>query len=138
MEKEQFLRFKEDLKAKAQEQKSVKAQRKTEHFKGERTMNPYDAQWEAERNREWLDKMYVVYYMTKHQVEFTPMSEYSNDPLQKKAQIAANEALLRESYERTHGRSLKDSFVYNYQESDYLYDLTHLAHETYKKYAKTK
>ena len=30
MEKEQFLRLKEDLKAKAQEQKEVKAQRRTE------------------------------------------------------------------------------------------------------------
>lgn len=138
MEKEQFLRLKEDLKAKAQEQRLVKAQRKTEHFKGERKISAWEAAEQARHNKEWLDKMYVVYYMTKHQAEFTPMSEYSNDSLQKKAQIAANEALLREAYERTHGRSLKDAFVYNYQESDYLYDLTHLAHETYKEYAKTK
>lgn len=138
MEKEQFLRLKEDLKSKAQEQKEVKAQRKTENFKGTRKISAWEAAEQARYNREWLDKMYVVYYMAKHQVEFTPMSKYSKDPLQKKAQIAANEALLRESYERTHGRSLKDSFAYNYQESDYLDDLTHLAHETYKKYEKIK
>lgn len=138
MEKEQFLRLKEDLKAKAQEQKSVKAQRKTKHFKGERRISAWEAAEQARRNKEWLDKMYVVYYIAKHQAEFIPMSEYSNNSLQKKAQIAANEDLLREAYERTHGRSLKDAFVYNYQESDCLYDLTHLAHKTYKKYAKTK
>jgi len=137
MEKEQFLKFKEDLKKEAQQQKEIKAQRKTENFKGIRKISAYDAAEQARRNREWLDKMYVVYYMAKHQVGFTPMSKYSDVPLQKKAQIAANEALLREAYGHTHGRSFKDAFVYNYQESDYLYDLTHLAHETYKKYEKT-
>ena len=138
MEKEQFLELKETLKRKAQEQKEVKAQRKTKNFKGTRKTSAYDAAEQARHNREWLDKMYVVYYMAKHQVGFIPMKEFSSDPLQKKAQVAANEALLRGAYERTHGRSLEHSFVYGYQESDYLYDLTHLAHETYKEYAKVK
>lgn len=138
MEKEQFLELKETLKRKAQEQKEVKAQRKTENFKGTRKISALEAAEQARQNREWLDKMYVVYYIAKHQVGFIPMKEFSSDPLQKKAQIAANEVLLREAYERTHGRSLKDAFVYRYQESDYLYDLTQLAHETYKKYGKVK
>lgn len=72
MEKEQFLRFKEDLKAKAQEQRELKNQRKTEHFKGERTINPYDAAWKARSNRYELDKKYVIYYILKHQIEVTP------------------------------------------------------------------
>jgi len=72
MEKEQFLRFKEDLKAKAQEQRTVKAQRKTEHFKGERIINPYDAAEQARYNKYDLDKMYVIYYILKHQIEVTP------------------------------------------------------------------
>lgn len=72
MEKEQFLRFKEDLKAKTQEQRELKNQRKTEHFKGERTINPYDAAEKVRRNKSDLDTLYVIYYILKHRIEVTP------------------------------------------------------------------
>jgi len=71
MEKEQFLRFKEDLKTKAQEQRELKNQRKTEHFKGERTINPYDAAEKVRDNKYELDKLYVIYYILKHRIEVT-------------------------------------------------------------------
>ena len=72
MEKEQFLRFKEDLKKEAKEQKELKNQRKSVHIKGERTINPYDAAWKARSNRWELDKKYVIYYILKHRIEVTP------------------------------------------------------------------
>lgn len=71
MKKEQFLRFKEDLKKEAQEQKELKNQRKSVHIKGERTINPYDAAWKARSNRFNLDKKYVIYYIFKHRIEIT-------------------------------------------------------------------
>ena len=71
MEKEQFLRFKEDLKKEAQEQKELKNQRKTVHIKGERTIDPYDAAEKVRSNRWELDKKYVIYYILKHRIEVT-------------------------------------------------------------------
>lgn len=138
MEKEQFLALKETLKRKAQEQKEVKAQRKTENFKGERTIPAYAAVEEAQRNRAWLDKMYVVYYMAKHRMEFIPVNRYPKDELERKAIAAKNDVFLKEAFEKTHGKSVEDYFVYNYQRIDYMDDLTHLAHEIYKMYEKTK
>lgn len=72
MEKEQFLRFKEDLKKEAQEQKELKNQRKTVHIKGKRTMNQIDAAEKARSNRYELDKKYVIYYILKHRIEVIP------------------------------------------------------------------
>jgi len=72
MEKEQFLRFKEDLKKEAQEQRKMKQQRKTVRFYGERTINPYDAAEKVRDNKQILDGKYVVYYILKHQIEVTP------------------------------------------------------------------
>lgn len=105
MEKEQFLRFKEDLKVKAQEQRSVKAQRKTEHFKGERTMCAYAAQLEAERNRVYLDNVYVAYYIVKHCWEWKTKKEIDSqaDKTEQDAMKAYNEQLIKSAYERTHG-----------------------------------
>ena len=72
MEKEQFLRFKEDLKKEAQEQRKMKQQRKTVRFDGERTINPYDAAEKVRDNKHSLDRKYVIYYILKHQIEVTP------------------------------------------------------------------
>jgi len=71
MKKEQFLRFKEDLKKEAKEQKELKNQRKFVHIKGKRTINPYDAAWKVRSNRWELDKKYVIYYIFKHRIEVT-------------------------------------------------------------------
>ena len=71
MEKTQFLRFKEDLKKEAQNQKELKNQRKTVNLKGERKVNPYTAAEEVINNRFFLDKMYVIYYIMKHRIEVT-------------------------------------------------------------------
>lgn len=95
MEKEQFLRFKEDLKKKAQEQRELKNQRKTEHFKGERTMSSYDAAWKVRSNRFNLDKEYVIYYIFKHRIEVT------EDNLKE---------VLKDAYYKTHD-SMKDNDV---------------------------
>lgn len=128
MEKEQFLRFKEDLKAKAQEQKSVKAQRKTEHFKGERTMCAYDAQWEAERNRVYLDNAYVAYYIVKHRWEWKTKKEIDSqvDKTEQDAMKAYNEYLIKSAYERTHGgREIAwDSYDGRSLIRDLVYDIT--------------
>ena len=72
MEKEQFLKFKEDLKKEAKLQSETKRQRKTVNFQGERTMSPYTAQCECDYNRRRLDLLYTVYYIMKHRIEVTP------------------------------------------------------------------
>ena len=104
MEKEQFLRFKEDLKAKAQEQRELKNQRKTEHFKGERTINPYDAAWKVRSNRFNLDKEYVIYYILKHRMEIT------EDNLKD---------VLNEAYHKTHISAADYEFPFYDLESTY-------------------
>lgn len=71
MEKTEFLRFKEDLKREAANQRELKNQRKTEHLKGERTVNPYTAADMVRDNRYELDKLYVIYYILKHRIEVT-------------------------------------------------------------------
>ena len=71
MEKTQFLRFKEDLKRRAANQRELKNQRKTVRLKGERTVNPYDAAEQARRNKRDLDTLYVIYYILKHRTEVT-------------------------------------------------------------------
>lgn len=128
MEKEQFLRFKENLKAKAQEQKSVKAQRKTEHFKGERTMSPYDAQWEVMSNRVYLDNAYVAYYIAKHRWEWKTKKEIDSqeDKTEQGAMKAYNEYLIKFAYEKTHGgREIAwDSYDGCLLIRDLVYDIT--------------
>lgn len=71
MNKEQFLKFKEDLKQEAKQQRELKKQRKSEHFIGERTVSPYDAAEKVRDNKYRLDKKYVIYYILKHQIEIT-------------------------------------------------------------------
>jgi len=72
MEKEQFLRFKEDLKKEAKQQRELKQQRKTVRFDGERKVSSYDAAEKVRDNKQILDRKYVVYYILKHQIEVTP------------------------------------------------------------------
>lgn len=72
MEKEQFLRFKEDLKKEAKQQRELKRQRKTVRFDGERKVSSYDAAEQVRDNKQILDRKYVVYYILKHQIEVTP------------------------------------------------------------------
>lgn len=71
MEKEQFLRFKEDLKKEAQQQKALKNQRKSVYIKGERIISSYDAAEKVRSNRWELDKKYVIYHILKHRIEVT-------------------------------------------------------------------
>ena len=71
MEKEQFLKFKEDLKREAQEQKELKNQRKTIRLNGGRTIDPYQAAEKVRDNGYHLDKKYVIYYILKHRIEVT-------------------------------------------------------------------
>lgn len=112
MEKEQFLRFKEDLKAKAQKQKETKAQRKTKNFKGERKMSASDATYKAANAKRELDYLYVAYYIAKHRWNFeseeTIKSKFSQE--EQKALEAANKALVKAAWEKTHGRELTDSY----------------------------
>lgn len=71
MEKTQFLRFKEDLKREAANQRELKNQRRTVRLVGERTVNPDDAAEQARQNKYELDKLYVIYYILKHRTEVT-------------------------------------------------------------------
>lgn len=112
MEKEQFLRFKEDLKAKAQKQKETKAQRRTKNFKGERKMNASDATYKAANAKRELDHLYVAYYIAKHRWNFnseeTIKSKFSQE--EQKDLEAANNALIKAAWEKTHGRKLNYTF----------------------------
>jgi hypothetical protein len=71
MEKTQFLRFKEDLKREAANQRELKNQRRTVRLVGKRTVDPDDAAEQARQNKYELDKLYVIYYILKHRIEVT-------------------------------------------------------------------
>lgn len=71
MEKTQFLRFKENLKREAENQRELKNQRRTVRIVGERTVNPDDAAEQARCKKYELDKLYVIYYILKHRTEVT-------------------------------------------------------------------
>ena len=71
MEKEQFLRFKEDLKREAANQRELKNQRRTVRLVGKRTVDPDDAAEQVRRNKRDLDTLYVIYYILKHRTEVT-------------------------------------------------------------------
>ena len=140
MEKEQFLRFKEDLKKEAQEQRKMKQQRKTVRFDGERTINPYDAAEKVRDNKQILDRKYVVYYILKHQIEVTPESK---------------EQVLWETYVKLHQKykdarkeltltNSKKQIVYyidtsdgrDYTPENAMYDLLKMYDEIVKQYEK--
>jgi len=112
MEKEQFIRFKEDLKAKAQKQRETKAQRRTKNFKGERKMNASDATYKAANAKRELDHLYVAYYIAKHRWNFnseeTIKSKFSQE--EQKALEVANKALIKAAWEKTHGRELNGNY----------------------------
>jgi tRNA splicing ligase len=59
--KEQILLMKNAIKSKVAEQKSLKPQRKTVHFSGERTVSPSQATWQHRLNRYELRHMYYAY-----------------------------------------------------------------------------
>lgn len=59
--KEQILSLKAAIKYKVAEQKLLKPQRKTVHFKGERTVTPGQAVWTHYLNRYELRHMYIAY-----------------------------------------------------------------------------
>jgi hypothetical protein len=58
---ESILKMKEAIKTLAAEQKSLKPQRKTVHFKGERTVSPSDATWKHQSNRWDIRHMLYAY-----------------------------------------------------------------------------
>lgn len=53
--------LKSQIKSLSAEQKELKNQRKTVHIVGERTMEPYKARWEHEKNRYKLRNMFAAY-----------------------------------------------------------------------------
>src|SRR4051812_7426331 len=59
--KEQILTMKAAIKVLAAEQKSLKPQRKTYHFKGERTVEPGVAAWQHMSNRFQIRHMLYAY-----------------------------------------------------------------------------
>jgi len=65
MEQNPILILKEDIKELAENQPSLKRQRKTVHFEGERTMEPWEARYKHMSNRVTLRHMYIAYGMLK-------------------------------------------------------------------------
>lgn len=57
--------FREQIAKLEKEQKTIKPQRKTVHFKGERTLTPYDAWVTAKHNKELLRAMYAAYNLLR-------------------------------------------------------------------------
>ncbi len=53
--------LKADIKAMANEQKTLKQNRKTVHFKGERIMPASHATWKVQENKNQLRHMYLAY-----------------------------------------------------------------------------
>lgn len=83
--------LKADIKKLAAEQRVIRPQRKTVHFKGERTLSPDQAQTDHFYNRHQLRHLYIAYgYMrgkTIDQIEpkrKTPFSQYTVDQILKK------------------------------------------------------
>ena len=58
-------KMKADIKAKAEEQKFLKNQRKTVHIEGERKMSASDATYKHQTNREDLRLMYAAYGLAR-------------------------------------------------------------------------
>lgn len=61
IEKINIAKMKADIKAKVEEQKFLKNQRKTVHLVGERKIDPSDAAYKHRQNREDLRMMYAAY-----------------------------------------------------------------------------
>jgi hypothetical protein len=60
-EKKKILELKEEIKKLSKEQRYLKSQRKTVNLKGERTINPMDAQFKVQMNKYNLRHLYLVY-----------------------------------------------------------------------------
>ena len=59
--KETIKKFREEIAELEKKQKELKPQRKTVHFKGERTLDPFSAWCEVKGNKEELRAMYAAY-----------------------------------------------------------------------------
>lgn len=82
--------FKEDIKKLAEEQKSLKNQRKTVHLVGERKVNPYDAANQIRRNKYLLTHMYHTYNLIRGKesnYNDYPIDNYQVDKLLKKYKV---------------------------------------------------
>jgi len=78
-------KMKEDIKAKAEEQKFLKNQRKTVHLKGERKMSANDATYKVLENSEKLRALYAAYGLARGK-SFSQIENHypeENHPLQK-------------------------------------------------------
>ncbi len=62
---DQILKMKEEIKKLSQSQKDLKGQRKTVHFTGKRTMEPWEATIKVRNNKILLRHMYIVYGMLR-------------------------------------------------------------------------
>lgn len=72
MDKEILKKFKKEIAELAKEQKTIKPQRKTVHFTGERTLSPSDAYWKVRNNKHDLRCMYAAYNLLRGKnFEFT-------------------------------------------------------------------
>lgn len=65
--KEIIQKMKEDIKAMASQQKVLKANRKTEHIKVERTVPAWEATYKARSNKYQLRHMYLAYAILRGQ-----------------------------------------------------------------------
>ena len=89
IEKVNVRKIKEDIKEMSTEQRLLKNQRKTVHIKGDRTMEPWEATYKHEINREKLRLMFAAYGLMKgkpfsvtennHPEEGHPLNEFKNE-----------------------------------------------------------
>lgn len=109
MDKEILKKFKEEIAELAKEQKTIKPQRKTVHFTGERTLDPHSAYCKVICNKQTLRFMYAAYNLLRGKnFEFT---ENNAKPIN------------REDYHLLNGRYPSNNIVGKHPLTDYLYTI---------------
>lgn len=92
--KQQILTLKEDIRKMANEQSSLKNQRKTIHFKGVRTIPASEAEWLHRTNRYDLRHLYIAYGFMRNktieQIESTATTTYNVKKVEKIMEQYAN------------------------------------------------
>lgn len=92
--------FREQIAKLEKEQKTIKPQRKTVHFKGERTLTPYDAWVTTKHNKEILRAMYAAYNLLRGKNFY--ITEKNAKPINRKEYYELYGVYLNEKFEGKH------------------------------------
>jgi len=93
-------KFREQIAKLEKEQKTIKPQRKTVHFNGERTLLPYDAWVTAKHNKEILRAMYAAYNLLRGKNFY--FTEKNAKPINRKEYYELYGVSLNEKFEGKH------------------------------------